>query len=104
MVKIVWTDLAIQDLEDIGNYIAKDSERYAQMTVEKLFTSVDILEHYPKIGKIVPEFQDELIRELIMGNFRIVYQIVNDERVDIITVNHCARLIGNTYNFPDIGD
>ena len=51
MVKIIWTDSAILDLDDIGNYIAKDSVRYAEITVERLFNSVDILEDYPKAGK-----------------------------------------------------
>lgn len=51
MVKIVWTDSAIFDLEDIGEYIAKDSERYAQLTVSRLFESVDILEEHPRVGR-----------------------------------------------------
>lgn len=41
MVKVIWTDTAIQDLNDIGDYIAKDSERYAEITVQRLFDSVD---------------------------------------------------------------
>lgn len=65
MVKVVWTDSAIEDLNDIGDYIAKDSERYAELTVQRLFESVDLLENNPKAGKIVPEFEDESIRELI---------------------------------------
>jgi len=94
MVKVIWTDAAIQDLNDIGNYIAKDSQRYAEVTVERLFISVDILEKHPKAGKLVPEIENEFIRELIRGNFRI----------DIITVHNCARLIGNTYDFTEFED
>ncbi len=65
MVKVVWTDSAIFDLNDIGEYIAKSSERYAQLTVTRLFDSVDILGEHPRAGKIVPEFQNNKIRELI---------------------------------------
>lgn len=104
MVKVIWTDTAIQDLNDIGDYIAKDSERYAEITVQRLFESVDILEEYPKAGKMVPEFEDELLRELIRGSYRIVYQIISDFQVEILTVHNCARLIGNTYDFEDFGD
>ena len=43
MVEIIWTEYAIQDLNDIGEYIAKDSGRYSEITVDKLFYSVDIL-------------------------------------------------------------
>ena len=99
MVKIIWTDSAIDDLNDIGEYIAKDSERYAQITVEKLFNAVDILLEHPRVGKIVPEFGNEMLRELVMGNYRIVYHIVEEFRIDIITVHNCARLIGNAYDF-----
>jgi addiction module RelE/StbE family toxin len=104
MVKVIWTDTAIQDLNDIGDYIAKDSERYAELTVQRLFDSVDILEDYPKAGKMVPEFEDDSMRELIRGSFRIVYQIVDDLQIDILTVHNCARLIGNTYDFSDFDD
>ncbi|MGD9993349.1 MAG: type II toxin-antitoxin system RelE/ParE family toxin [Salinivirgaceae bacterium] len=77
MDKIIWTDSAIQDLNDIGDYIAKDSEKYAQITVNKLFDSVDILELYPLTGKMVPELNDDSIPELPQGNYRVVYQIID---------------------------
>jgi toxin ParE1/3/4 len=104
MVKVVWTDSAIKDLNDIGEYIARDSQRYAELTVEKLFNSVDILEKNPKAGKMVPEFEDDNIRELIRGSYRIVYHLVNDFRIDILTVHNCARLIGNAYDFSEFDD
>ena len=104
MVKVVWTDSAIFDLDDIGEYIAKDSERYAQLTVSRLFESVDILEEHPRAGKMVPEFENVKIRELIRGNYRIVYHIIDEYRIDIITVHNCARLIDNTYDFSEFDD
>jgi len=102
MVKVIWTDSAIQDLNDIGDYIAKDSGRYAEITVQKLFNSVDILEKHPFLGKMVPEFEDENIRELIRGNYRIVYQLIDEFRIDILTVHNCARLIGSSSVFNDL--
>ena len=54
MVKVVWTDNAILNLNDIGNYIARDSERYAKIVVQELFFSTEILESHPKSGRIVP--------------------------------------------------
>jgi addiction module RelE/StbE family toxin len=101
MVKVIWTDSAIQDLNDIGDFIARDSQRYAELTVEKLFYSVDLLEEHPRLGKMVPEFEDDSIRELIRGSYRIVYHIVDDFRIDILTVHNCARLIENAYDFSD---
>ena len=99
MVQVVWTDSAVEDLSDIGEYIGRDSIRYAEITVLELFESTDILEDHPKAGVIVPEFGDEFIRQIVRGNYRIVYQILNEFRIDILTVHNCARLITNTRPF-----
>lgn len=99
MVKVVWTDSAILDLENIGEYIAKDSERYAQITVLRLFDSVDILEKNPRLGKVVQEFNDEKIREIIRIDYRIVYKIISEFRIDILTVHRCERLLENAFDF-----
>jgi len=95
MVKVVWTETAISDLKAIGEYIAKDSARYAERVVSELFEAVDILENYPNIGVIVPEFNNELIRQLTRGSYRILHLIVNEARIDILTVHDCARLVSN---------
>ena len=102
MVKVVSTDTALMDLDDIGNYIAKDSLRYAQLTVERLFNSVDILENNPSIGKKLQEFNNEKFRELIRFNYRIVYFQVDEYRMDILTVHRCERLPGNAFDFDKI--
>jgi len=101
MVKVIWTDSSIEDLSNIGEFIEKDSAKYARITVEELFNSVDILESHPIAGMKVPEFDDESIRQLIRGSYRIVYQIIDEYRVDILTVHNCARLISNTKPFKE---
>ena len=83
MAEIVWTESALNDLDDIGEYIAKDSVRYAELTVATLFESPDILETHPLAGKMVPELQNEAIRQLIIGSYRIIYQVVDDFRIEI---------------------
>jgi len=93
MVKVVWTDSAIQALNDVGEYIAKDSEHYSKIVVQQLFESTDLLESYPKAGRIVPEFNNKNIRELIRGSYRVVYRIVDITRIDILTVHHSAQLL-----------
>jgi len=59
MVKLIWTDQAIDDLSDIGNYIAENSETYAKLTVQKLFDRPSILKTFPLSGRIVPEKNEE---------------------------------------------
>jgi addiction module RelE/StbE family toxin len=99
MVQVKWTDSALQDLNDIGDYIAKDSFRYAEMTVLRLFETVNILESHPLSVVMTPEFENESIRQLFRGDYRIVYHIINEFRIDILTVHNCARLITNTRPF-----
>jgi plasmid stabilization system protein ParE len=93
MVKIRWTDFALENLISIGDYIERDSYFYAQRVVSSLFDSVNILEQHPRAGRIVPEFNNKSIRELIHGNYRIVYKLVSEIDIDIITVHHSARLL-----------
>lgn len=104
MVEVVWTDSAIQDLNDIGEFIAKDSQRYAELTVNKLFYSTDILTNHPKSGKRLPEIDDDSFRELIRGSYRIVYQLIDDYKIEILTVHRTSRLIGNSFSFKERDD
>jgi len=90
MVKVIWTEFAIEDLRLIHDYISKDSKRYAVRFIEKLFERVDQLKSFPKSGRVVPELNLESIRELIEGNYRIVYKI-SANQVAIIRVHHAAR-------------
>lgn len=91
MAKLIWTDQAIHDLNEIGNYIAENSENYAKLVVKKLFERADLLKTFPRAGRMVPEKNIEDIRELIEGNYRIIYEIVSVDQINILTVYHSAR-------------
>lgn len=90
MVKITWTELAIYDLKLIHEYVSNDSMRYADRLIEKLIERVAQLENFPKSGRIVPEFNLTTLRELIEGNYRIIYKI-SPREVVIVRVHHAAR-------------
>lgn len=90
MVKIVWSDLAIDDLKNIHEYIAKDSKTYANKLITKLISRVDQLESFPISGRIVPEFNSDEIRELIEGNYRIIYKL-NEEFIGVVRVHHSSK-------------
>ncbi|MCF6269918.1 MAG: type II toxin-antitoxin system RelE/ParE family toxin [Melioribacteraceae bacterium] len=90
MVKIVWTDRSVADLDDIAEYIAKDSIKYASLTIKKIFDQTLILENQPLIGRIVPELNDKKFRELIIGNYRVIYEY-DRLSVNILTVHHSKR-------------
>jgi toxin ParE1/3/4 len=92
MVRIVWTAFAIEDLRLIHDYIATDSKTYADRFIDKLMNRADKLEEFPKSGRVVPEFDTETVRELIEGNYRIIYEIKPDH-IGIIRIHHAARLL-----------
>ena len=91
MVRINWTPQARDDLKSIAEYISSDSVRYAKLQVVKIRTRTKILKSHIKSGKIVTEINDKNIRELIEGNYRIIYKIVSENQIDILTIHHSAR-------------
>jgi toxin ParE1/3/4 len=93
MVKIVWTKISIVDLKEIFDYIAEDSDRFATLTINKIYQRVQMISDNLYLGRIVPEFSEKLTRELIEGNYRIIYRIKSETQVDILRVYHSARLL-----------
>ena len=99
MVEVKWTDQSLEDIHNIAEYIAADSEKFASIQVEKFFERVEVLNKYPTVGKVVPEVGKQNIRELISGNYRIIYKIISKSRIDILTVHHASRLLLNSPAF-----
>ncbi len=91
MVQIKWLKEAKADLKEIFVYISLDSKRYARLQVERIQQSTKILKLHPNIGKIVDEIDNPEIREIVEGNYRIIYRIVNKKRIDILLVHHGAK-------------
>lgn len=91
MIALRWTLQAVEDIEAIRAYVARDSEHYAALLTERLFAAVDRLVAFPESGRMVPEFQRPDLRELIVGSYRIVYRLTGDS-VAVLTVFHGARL------------
>lgn len=91
MVQINWTFQAVNDLKSIAEYISKDSKQYAKLQVIRIKNRTKILKKQIKIGKVVEEISHENIRELIEGNYRIIYKVVSDNQADILTIHHSSR-------------
>lgn len=100
MAEVNWTKFALENISDIADFISKDSVSYAELFVRKIFEKVIILEEFPNSGRIVPEFENSQIRELIFGSYRIVYKLY-DIKIDIVTVHHSARLLSNSPLFEN---
>ncbi len=90
MAQVRWSLTAGKDIQDIEDFIARDSVLHAITFVDRIVESVDILLKNPHIGRIVPEFSRPDLREVIVGNYRIVY-LLKDDEVFILRVVHGAR-------------
>ena len=91
-VNIIWSEKSIDDLESIAIYIEKDSIYYAKSVVSTIFSKVDILLDFPLLGRVVPEYQDENIRELFVYSYRLIYKI-NKNNISIVTIIHGKRIL-----------
>lgn len=90
MAKVLWTTPALNDVREIIDFIAQDSSVYAERVGMKIVSSPRQLKLFPLSGRVVPEFSDESIRELIYGSYRILYKIVKNECY-ITAVIHASR-------------
>ena len=98
-MKIQWTEPAVLDLEDIRDFIARDSEYYALEFAGRIFNAVEQLKRFPQVGRRVPEVEDDRIREIIFHNYRIIYQI-REQIILILGIIHAARDFSNMKPSP----
>ena len=85
-----WTDHAKTQLRDIHQYIARDSSVYAKRVTEALVNKTIGLDDLPRIGRIVPELNEETVRELSLYSYRILYEI-KPTHVEVLAVIHKRR-------------
>ena len=92
--KIKWTIRALNDLHDIYEFIAKDSRRYARIQVEDIQNTALNLTNCPLMGRIVPEFPHLSYREILVGNYRVIYRFEEEQNLVIImAVAHERQLL-----------
>ena|SRR5205085_11726629 len=89
---VVWSPRAVDDVDAIASYIAADSEAYAASVVRVILTKARNLAEFPFLGRVVPEFDDENIREIFAYSYRIIYEISATE-VTVATVVHGSRML-----------
>src|SRR5690348_15739819 len=92
MVEVRWTPQAVEDLKSIAEFISRDSAYYAQLLVIDVLEATDRLALFPQSGRVVPELKNPSIREILLGNYRIVYR-PQSTLCEILTIYHAARLL-----------
>src|SRR5438128_123953 len=92
MAFVTWSPRAIRDLDDICEYIARDSDYYARQVGREIVALIESIPDHPRMGWSVPEYDRDDIRERLVHNYRIIYRL-RGECIEIVTIIHGARLL-----------
>jgi len=91
-MKTIWSPLAIARLEEISDYIASDNPSAADKWLDSVFEKVDLLKANPLMGRVVPETNVTSIREIVFGNYRIIYRNYA-KKLRILTVRSFRQIL-----------
>ncbi len=91
-MKIIWSPLAIERATEIVDYISQDKPSAAENWINTVFSKLESLEFSPERGRIVPEIENSQFRELIYGNYRIVYRI-EQKQISVLTIRHGMQIL-----------
>jgi plasmid stabilization system protein ParE len=90
--KLIWSPAARDDLHDIVTFIARDNMNRAMSFGFELISETDRLKDFPKSGRVVPEYKNDDIREIVFHPYRIVYRVNHTNRLcEIARIWHSAR-------------
>ena len=91
-VAIRFAESALADLEALRSwYTEQDAPEVGEHLLREIIDSIGALAEHPEMGRMVPEFDQPFLRELVRPPYRIVYRILSDEVIHIITIHHSAR-------------
>jgi toxin ParE1/3/4 len=88
--KLVWSARALNDVRRIGEYIRRDNPGAARRLAQQIKSAARRLTQFPLSGRTLPEFPDASYREVIVRNYRIIYEPVGGD-IEILTVVHGMR-------------
>ena len=99
-IKIAILPTAKADLNDIVSFIAKGSLKYALLEKQLIIKEIEQLYDQPELGKPF-EHRSINARQLVFRNYLIIYRLKSELLIEILTIHHHARLIGNNPAFKD---
>lgn len=91
-MKIIFSFVTKSDLIEFVKFIAYDKPMAAKNRAKKIKREILKLKDFPKFGHVVPEYGEESIREIVSGQYRIVYKIdEKKETIAILTIHHSKK-------------
>lgn len=97
MAKVIWTFQALEDIDDVAEYLSQNSSQYTTHVVELILEKTELLATFPELGRIVPETNIKSIRELIIQRYRVIYVLSNKKQIEILTVRHSSKPLGDIF-------
>jgi plasmid stabilization system protein ParE len=91
MVKVEWTKQAIEDIFSIREYYLPLSPKFANKVTDQIFSKERLIASFPTVGRVVPELNNENVREIIYKQFRIIYVVLEKDSIHIITVHTSSK-------------
>jgi toxin ParE1/3/4 len=91
VARLIWSRRALEHLSEIRLYIARDSPQAAAALTTHITRAIRRLAQFPLSGRVVPEKQDIALRELLVRNYRVIYEVRSGDVVVILMVWHGAR-------------
>jgi toxin ParE1/3/4 len=89
-MSIVWSRQARRDLRAIHDFIARDSEHYADLQISRIIERVEYISKMPTLGHRVHEYPELDLRETHQGSYRIIYAHENTE-LRVVTIIHMKQ-------------
>jgi toxin ParE1/3/4 len=93
-MNVFWTETAIRHLSAIRTYIEQTSPTYAKRLVDRITARSQQIAAFPNSGRVVPEFANDRVREIIEGNYRIIYTFQGNQ-IEILAVLHGAQQLSD---------
>lgn len=90
-MNVVWSPLALEKLGDAAEFISLDDPVTAENWVNDVFDKTELLGTMPEMGRLVPELHNPNYREIIFGNYRIIYSIGLE--IQILTIRNCRQIL-----------
>jgi plasmid stabilization system protein ParE len=90
-MNVVWSPLALEKLGDAAEFISLDDPVAAENWVNDVFDKTELLGTMPEMGRLVPELHNSNYREIIFGNYRIIYNIGIE--IQILTIRNCRQIL-----------
>jgi toxin ParE1/3/4 len=92
VAQVIWTGPARRDLREIHTFIARDSKRSADALVRGIRSAVQRLADFPESGRVIPEYEDDKYREIVVSPYRVPYRYQRDhDLVEVLLVVHARR-------------